>query len=296
MPTILVVDDSPVDRRLIAGVLQKSAGMIVATAQHGAEALEKMPATQPDVIVTDLSMPEMDGLQLVTAVRIHYPHVPVILVTAHGSESLAVQALEQGAASYVPKPQLAQKLLETVEHVLARSVSDETYERLTACMKQAEFHFALPSETALFERLVDLVQSIAVAMQLCDATQQVRLGMALEEALQAALYQGNLELTEEELLAARLDPVQAGTQLESRRTQPPYRDRRVHVHVALSPEVGRITIRHEGAVRAIAPVPDSAELGALDAPGARAAVLMHAMLDEVIYSEDGRGVTLIKRR
>ena len=293
MPTILVVDDSPVDRRLIAGVLQKGPHYQIESANNGSDALAKLTGVQPDIIVTDLTMPEMDGLQLVTAVRIHHPRVPVVLITAHGSEALAVQALEQGAASYVPKAQLAQKLLETVEQVLARATADETYERLTACMTQAEFRFRIPNDEALFERLVDLVQAIAVNIGLCDPTEQVRLGMALEEALTSAVFQGNLELSTAELFEARINP-DAGLQaIEQRRTSLPYCERAVDVHVQLSPDEGRIGIRHEGPARHI---PTAAESVAIDDPNQRCAVLMQAMMDEVTYTPDGREVTLVKRR
>ncbi|HKB37178.1 MAG TPA: response regulator, partial [Gemmataceae bacterium] len=62
--------------------------------------------------------PDMNGLQLVEEIRLRYPFVPVILMTKHGSEDLAIQALQRGAASYVPKVNLARDLLETAEGVL----------------------------------------------------------------------------------------------------------------------------------------------------------------------------------
>ncbi len=294
MSTILVVDDSPVDRRLISGVLQKGGRFQIVTANNGADALAKLADFQPDVIVTDLTMPEMDGLQLVTAVRIQHSRVPVILITAHGSEALAVQALEQGAASYVPKPQLAQKLLDTVEQVLARNHADEAYERLTSCMTQAEFSFRLPNHESLFERLVDLVQSIAVSMGLCDPSEQVRLGMALEEALASAVFHGNLELSPDELLAARLDADVGIATLEKLCSSPRFAARRVHVHVRLSPDEGSIRIRHEGRVQPISSLTDVRI--DINEPANRCAVLLQAMMDKVIYSEDGREVTLVKRR
>ncbi len=67
-----------------------------------------------DLVITDLMMPETNGLELVAAVRQLYPQVPVILMTAYGNESIAVEALERGAASYVPKSQQADRLSDTV--------------------------------------------------------------------------------------------------------------------------------------------------------------------------------------
>src|SRR5580692_1676822 len=106
MMTVLVVDDSPLDRRL-AGALLKRGGFEVDQAQHGKAALARMEEARPDLVLTDMQMPEMDGLELVEAVRARFPDVPVILMTAHGSEELAVTALQRGAASYVPKRSLA---------------------------------------------------------------------------------------------------------------------------------------------------------------------------------------------
>ena len=78
-----------------------------------------MKESPPDVVVTDVQMPEMDGLEFVTAARDLHPDVPVILMTAHGSERCALEALERGAASYVPKSQLVDTLLASVMQVLS---------------------------------------------------------------------------------------------------------------------------------------------------------------------------------
>ena len=103
MTTVLVVDDSEVDRRLIGGLLEELPGCTIVYAKDGVEALEQVRDTAPDVIVTDLRMPKLDGLELVKTIRKHHPATPIVLITAHGSEILAVEALKQGAAGYVPK-------------------------------------------------------------------------------------------------------------------------------------------------------------------------------------------------
>src|SRR5262245_56312694 len=128
MAKVLVVDDSPVDRRLAGSCLERRQAvtgghtptdLAPVFAANGREALDVIAREAPDLVVTDLLMPEMDGLELVREVRRRHPLLPVILVTAHGSEEVALEALRQGAASYVPKRNLTQDLLETVETVLA---------------------------------------------------------------------------------------------------------------------------------------------------------------------------------
>ena len=107
---VLVVDDSAMDRHLAGSIIQKMGNCQASFAENGVEALAMMQQTKFDLVLTDMLMPEMDGLELVQAIRSKYPMIPVILMTAHGSEELAVQALHAGAASYVPKRDLANDL------------------------------------------------------------------------------------------------------------------------------------------------------------------------------------------
>ncbi len=118
MAKILIVDDAAVDRRLAGGFVLK-AGWSDIYAENGRAALELIAKEKPDVVLTDLQMPQMDGLELVKELRRHYPGLPVILMTAFGSEEIAVNALRAGAASYVPKHNLKQDLAEALRLVLA---------------------------------------------------------------------------------------------------------------------------------------------------------------------------------
>ncbi len=78
-PTILVVDDSAIDRRVAGRVLEKS-GWVVAYAADGALALERIAAAAPTLVVTDMQMPNLDGLALVEQIRERFPRIPVILI------------------------------------------------------------------------------------------------------------------------------------------------------------------------------------------------------------------------
>src|SRR4030095_10857516 len=157
MPRVLVVDDSAVDRRFVGGLLSKSGRYQVDFAEDGSQALSHMRQSPPDLIVTDLQMPNRNGLELVAAVRMHHPSVPIILMTGHGSEDLAVEALHRGATNYVPKPQLGERLLESVEEALSLARADRTYDRLISCLTRCDFDFELDNDPALIDPLVDLV-------------------------------------------------------------------------------------------------------------------------------------------
>src|SRR3990172_8912972 len=95
MPAILVVDDLAADRGLVAEYLKDDPELELSYAIDGAEALEKMEQELPDLVVTDLMMPKVDGLELVRACRRRYPLVPVILMTSNGSQEIVLQPLQQ---------------------------------------------------------------------------------------------------------------------------------------------------------------------------------------------------------
>ena len=112
-PFVLIVDDNIVDQRVAGANIETGLGWSIAYAGDGNEALAAMAVKLPDVVLTDLQMPNMDGLELVGAIRSSYPSVPVVLMTAFGNEKIAMKALELGAASYVPKLSLHQDLAAT---------------------------------------------------------------------------------------------------------------------------------------------------------------------------------------
>jgi CheY-like chemotaxis protein len=298
MSTILVVDDSAVDRRLVGALLEKTVVCTVEYAANGIEALARMKDLVPDFVVTDLQMPVMDGLELVKDVRVHYPDVPVILMTAHGSETLAVEALECGAASYVPKSQLVQKLPRTVWEVSARADADRSSKHLLSCLARSEFCFLLENEARLIDPLVDLAQQMIDATGLCDFTGRLRIGIALREALLNALFHGNLEISAEQLEQVQDTLIQERdvSLVEERRSLPRYRDRRIFVEMEISPGGARFVVRDEGGGFDVTALPAPADPNALVSERGRGLVLMRTFMDEVVFNGTGNEVTMIKRR
>src|SRR4051794_29915042 len=184
---VLVVDDSSMDRHLAGAIVQKMEGWRPMFASGGPEALEQLASDPPDVVLTDMLMPEMDGLQLVQAIRTKYPMVPVILMTAHGSEDIAIQALQKGAASYVPKKSLARDLAETLESVLSSARTQQQATRLLGNLEVAETRFVRENDTALIPPLVSHLEKDVERLRLSEPSGLVLLGVALHEALTNAM-------------------------------------------------------------------------------------------------------------
>lgn len=292
MATVLVVDDSAMDRSIAQGLLQKRSDWDVVSAAGAADALAQIELHVPDLIVTDLQMPGMDGLQLVARVKEEYPLLPIVLMTAKGSEEIAVKALQEGAANYVPKRLLADELVDTVARVLTASSIDRSHSRLLHRMTRNESSFELENDLSLIPPLVHYLQQVLTRMRLCSETEVLRVGVALEEALLNAYYHGNLEITSE----LRLEDHKAYYDLaRSRSTEEPYRSRRMFVESRLTNEQAVYVIRDEGHGFDPSEIPDATDPSNIEKPCGRGLLLMYTFMDEIRYNDPGNEVTLIKR-
>jgi two-component system response regulator AtoC len=122
--TVLLVDDEPNILKVLTVVLER-AGYDARTAESGEAALEKLRTDSPDVLVTDLKMPGIDGLELLGRSRADDPARPVILMTAHGTIETAVEAMKGGAFDYITKPINNNALLDALDKALNTRASRE---------------------------------------------------------------------------------------------------------------------------------------------------------------------------
>ncbi len=292
MSKILVVDDVLTDRTLVGGLLTRSIDCSVLEAEHGEAALAQIEKHHPDLVLTDLDMPGLNGLDLVAAVKEDHPRIPVVLITAKGSEDTAAQALLRGAASYVPKRRMAEDLIPTVERVLAASRGNHAQARLMHSLTHGECEFTLSNDPGLAQSLVSYLLQMLRCLPLGDETERLRVGIALDEALSNALYHGNLEV---DTPAGREESSKADELVRQRRLNAPYRDRRIHVLAKVSRSEAVFVVRDEGP--GFDPqLHPSVDADIAERTSGRGLRLMHAVMDEVSFNETGNEVTLIKRR
>jgi CheY-like chemotaxis protein len=293
MAKILVVEDNAVDRLLVGKLLAKGMNLTTAYAGNGREALDVLVKEAPDLVLTDMQMPEMDGLELVREMRVRYPLVPVILITAHGSEEIAVQALRSGAASYVSKENLAGDLVKTVESVLNLADSHRRRHHLRQRLTRMESQFALENDRALIPPLVAELTENLTFMGLCDEAERMRVTVALGEGLDNAMIRGNLEISAEE---RDRDEKAYQRLIAQRREEPPYRDRLVYVTAKESRTEAVYIIRDEGPGFETSRLPDPADPHAIYQMTNRGWLLMKAFMDEVTHNAKGNEITMVKRR
>jgi CheY-like chemotaxis protein len=293
LPLVLVVDDSSADRRLAGSLVEKRKGWRVAYAANGLEALHAIQRELPAIVLTDMIMPEMDGLGLVDTVRRYHPTLPVVVMTAHGSEDVAIQALRRGAVSYVPKKCLARDLGDTLDQVQISAHVDRIQQRLRECLNEATSHYILGNDPTLVPSLVACLQEQLDHFRLCDQTNRIRVGVALEEALLNGIYHGNLEVSS--LLREHGDGPYLSLASE-RRSQSPYGERRLHVRAHLTRDEAVYVIQDEGPGFDPSTLPDPTDPANLERPFGRGLLLVRTFMDEVTFNDPGNQITLVKKR
>ena len=113
MPSVLVVDDAQFMRLRVKNLLV-SEGYDVIEAADGQEAIKTYNIHQPDVVLMDITMPVMDGLEALKAIREQYPDAKVIMCSALGQESTVIQAIKSGAKDFIVKPFQPERVLEAI--------------------------------------------------------------------------------------------------------------------------------------------------------------------------------------
>jgi DNA-binding NtrC family response regulator len=157
MSRVLVIDDDASLRFTLEAVLS-DAGLVVETCDGGASGLAAFDARGADVVLTDLAMPDMDGMRVLERMRASDPSVPVLMLTAHGSERVAVAAMKAGAFDYIPKP------FDPDELVLAvRRAIDWRELRLQNARLRTEAALGrtIVSESPAMKRVMDVVARVA---------------------------------------------------------------------------------------------------------------------------------------
>ncbi|MBU5469657.1 response regulator [Falcatimonas sp. MSJ-15] len=115
---ILVCDDAAFMRMMIKDILSKNGYNIVGEAENGAKAVEKYAETKPDLVLMDITMPEMDGIQALKKIKESDPGAKIIMCSAMGQQAMVIESIQSGAKDFIVKPFQPDRVLEAVKKVI----------------------------------------------------------------------------------------------------------------------------------------------------------------------------------
>jgi two-component system chemotaxis response regulator CheY len=114
MTRVLIVDDAAFMRMMIKDILEKNGYEVVAEANNGIKAVEMYKKEKPDIVTMDITMPDMDGIEAVKAIREFDPDAKIIMCSAMGQQSMVMDAIRAGAKDFVVKPFQPDRVLEAM--------------------------------------------------------------------------------------------------------------------------------------------------------------------------------------
>ena len=115
---ILICDDAAFMRMMIKDILTKNGYNVIGEAENGAKGVEKYNELKPDLVLMDITMPEMDGIAALKAIKANDPGASVIMCSAMGQQAMVIEAIQSGAKDFIVKPFQAERVLEAVKKVV----------------------------------------------------------------------------------------------------------------------------------------------------------------------------------
>ena len=116
--SVLICDDAAFMRVMIKDILTKNGYNVVGEAENGNVAVDKYTELKPDLVLMDITMPEMDGIESLKAIRAKDPNACVIMCSAMGQQAMVIEAIQSGAKDFIVKPFQAERVLEAVKKVI----------------------------------------------------------------------------------------------------------------------------------------------------------------------------------
>jgi CheY-like chemotaxis protein len=290
---VLAVDDSPFDREVMGKLLEALPELEVIYAESIRAAMQVLNLESPSIVLTDLILPDGDGLELVKHIREQHPSVVVILMTAYGSEEVAMQALRAGAANYIAKRNIASDLVPTIRQALDIAASSRERARIMESLVRTESVFVLNNDPDLIAAFMKLVREELAGMRFWDETGLVQVSIALQEAVTNAVFHGNLEVSSEH---RQVDERIFDQLALDRRQLEPYRSRRVRIHVQLDRDAARFSVSDDGPGFDASLLDREVHPDDLCRVGGRGLLLIRTFMDKVTFNSHGNQIIMIKHR
>lgn len=275
-------------------LLDRVPNWTILKANHGQEALSILDAEAIDLVMTDVMMPVMDGLELIDAMQASFPNVPAVLIPCHAQEEATINALRLGAATYSPSESLTTDLIHVAGLVLRLVESQRTIKKLNGIADDTEFQMVLNGEPATW---------VAAARDVCDRIFdlgllpdrfRIQMGAMLYFLAEDAFFNGSFELVPNMRHEQQSEFEEI---VKHRRSVAPFNNRRAYFKAQLSSQSAfQLAVMHEGGTAAFATSDDVYELA--DPHNLTGRSMLHARMisDIVQYKDTSNELVLTFRR
>ncbi len=288
---ILIADDQEALRSLLSRMLQRE-GFEPIEADDGERAIELYRSLSPALVISDIVMPKMDGLTLLTEIKKIDPSTAVILMTGHGNEEILLKALQGGATNFFKKPFNVRGLIREIHKIFRYRVEEVKNYLYSPYLVRETKEFSFTTGTPQYHPIVNQI-TLQLPCLLAES-EILNLKIGIEEMLTNAIEHGNLGISFEEKKAA-IEKGALGELLAERLRQGGNADKKIYISSSLTAERFTTSIRDEGDGFDWRNLPELIPENLFSYNG-RGIFLTKIYYDEVIYNESGNEVTLTKRK
>jgi len=265
MAKILVVDDEEVVRNTLKRALDNRDGMTVTTAQTAKEALQVLEKERVELIITDVKMPEMDGITFLKMVKSNSPEIPIIVITGFATVEMTKEALQSGAFNFITKPFEVEEVISIAKKGIDLK-KEIVRNKEVASFTKCAFDMEIPNRPDLLGGVMFCILEQAKLMNFPPRVISTEILMTLDEALTNALKHGN-----------RSDPA-----------------KKIFVRTEIDNKKIGVLIRDEGEGFDPGKLIDPLSAEGLERNCGRGVFLMRTYMDEVVFNDKGNEVRMVK--
>jgi CheY-like chemotaxis protein len=295
--SILIVDDEEIIRNVLKRKLEQSTDFIVHTAADGVPALEIFNQENIDLVISDLMMSEMNGIELLRNLKRVKPGVPVIIITGYGTLDDAIEAIHLGAEDFIKKPFDINDVIETIEKTFRKLAEEADQRQIIKYIEDENIHLAIPSDFEFLNTVINYVFSHLKARWLVNDENLHDVKVCMYEALTNAFEHGNLGIPGDEKSRLLEISQQAWRDfLLERINSPNYRDKRIEVNLQISAERMMLRVRDQGEGFAFENHFNEVEPELLFRSSGRGLLLIRSLMDQMWFEDEGRTLVMVKQR
>lgn len=287
---ILIVEDDYASRLFLESLLESN-NYDFRSAENGIEGLNVFDEYKPDIVLTDIKMPIMDGLELLEAIRDKNSDAIVVIITAFGTENYAIQALHLGANNYLKKPVSSQELLRLLKKYKVIISGRYSPESLPGKLLNRTFSIEFKSQFGKIPKIVDKIM-IESAIDIEDS-EKVNIELGLVELITNAIEHGNLGISYIEKQSA-LDNGNLNELFDERIHNKKYLNRKIYIDFYTDRKKYEWTITDEGEGFNWKNIPDPTDQKHILELNGRGIFISKFLFDKVEYAGKGNIVIATK--